>query len=104
MFIVGGICFRIIGRIHDRYREKFSTVTRCALCAGAISAVELISGLIVNRLLHLGVWDYSRMPLNIGGQICLLYSVLWGLLSWVADPVYQFCRRFIRRYHRILGQ
>ncbi|MCI9450405.1 MAG: putative ABC transporter permease [Clostridiales bacterium] len=30
-------------------------------------------------------WDYSAMPFNINGRICLLYSVFWGFLSvlWV---------------------
>ena len=30
-------------------------------------------------------WDYSKMPLNINGRICLLYSVFWGLLGvmWI---------------------
>ncbi len=104
MFVVGGICFQMIGSIHDHYREKFSTVTRCILCAGAISAVELISGLIVNRWMHMNVWDYSQLPLNINGQVCLLYSILWGILSWAADPIYQICDRLIRKYQRTLGQ
>jgi len=26
-------------------------------------------------------WDYSNVPLNIGGRVCLLYSVFWGLLA-----------------------
>ncbi len=30
-------------------------------------------------------WDYSAMPFNINGRVCLLYSVFWGLLGvlWV---------------------
>ena len=32
-------------------------------------------------------WDYSYMPFNLNGRICLLYSVFWGLLSvvWVKN-------------------
>ena len=32
-------------------------------------------------------WDYSRMPFNINGRICLLYSVFWGILGvvWIKD-------------------
>ena len=26
-------------------------------------------------------WDYSHLPLNINGRVCLLYSVFWGLLA-----------------------
>lgn len=30
-------------------------------------------------------WDYSKMPFNINGRICLLYSLFWGILGvlWV---------------------
>ena len=32
-------------------------------------------------------WDYSNMPFNINGRICLLYSVFWGLLGvlWIKN-------------------
>ena len=32
-------------------------------------------------------WDYSAVPLNINGRICLLYSCFWGLLGvlWIKD-------------------
>lgn len=30
-------------------------------------------------------WDYSNVPLNINGRVCLLYSLFWGALGvfWV---------------------
>ena len=30
-------------------------------------------------------WDYSRMPFNLNGRICLLYSIFWGILGvfWI---------------------
>lgn len=32
-------------------------------------------------------WDYSALPLNLNGRICLLYSVFWGVLGvlWIKD-------------------
>lgn len=32
-------------------------------------------------------WDYSEMPFNLNGRICLLYSVFWGLLGvlWIKN-------------------
>lgn len=32
-------------------------------------------------------WDYSAMPFNLNGRICLLYSIFWGVLGvlWIKD-------------------
>lgn len=94
MFIVGGLCFQIIGYIHTAL-AKWGLFGRCALCAAAVTAVEFASGCLFNLVLQLNVWDYSGFPLNIMGQVCLLYTVLWGLLSLVALPVYRWLLSFL---------
>lgn len=33
--------------------------------------------MLVNRVMHLGVWDYSAAPFNLLGQICLPFTLLW---------------------------
>lgn len=32
-------------------------------------------------------WDYSHMPFNLNGRVCLLYSIFWGVLGvmWIKD-------------------
>ena len=91
MFFVGGACFHVMGRIHTGL-EKLNTFTRCALCSLAVTAVEFVSGCLFNLKMKLNVWDYSDMPFNIKGQVCLLYTLLWGGLSLIAIPVYRYCR------------
>ena len=90
MFFVGGACFNLIGRIHTLCRKGL--FQRCTLCALAVTAVEFVSGCLFNLKMKLNVWDYSGMFFNIKGQVCLLYSVLWGFLSLIAAPVYTRCR------------
>ena len=51
-----------------------------------ITAVEFVFGVIFNIILKKNVWDYSKMPMNIIGQICMPYSCLWVLLSLVCIP------------------
>lgn len=89
MFIVGGACFNLIGRIHTLCKRGL--FARCLLCSVAITFVEFISGCLFNLHLKMNVWSYSGMLLNIKGQVCLLYSVLWGALSVLALPIYNFC-------------
>lgn len=45
------------------------------------TAIEYIVSLIGELLLHIKWWDYSDMPFNINGRVCLLYAVFWGILS-----------------------
>lgn len=91
MFFVGGVCFDIIGGIHRRC-HRLSAAARCTLCAVAVTAVEFVSGCVLNGLLKLGVWDYSGMRFHLKGQVCLLYSLFWVVLSGLCRPVYERCR------------
>lgn len=43
------------------------------------SVLELITGFLMEKIFHHRWWDYSRMPLNIGGYVCLAFSLIWGL-------------------------
>ncbi len=54
---------------------------KCTIGSAVITAVEFVTGLIVNLWLKLQVWDYSTMPLNLLGQICLPFSLIWFLLT-----------------------
>ncbi len=51
--------------------------------SGMISAtlLELITGLLMEKLLKVRYWDYSRQKLNFKGIICLSSSLFWGLLT-----------------------
>ncbi len=97
MFLVGGACFHLIGQIGHRIKAPLAA--KCGLCALGITIVELVSGCILNLWLNLNVWDYSKMKYNIKGQVCLLYSVFWLVLSAVAIPLYALCRRGLLRLH-----
>lgn len=94
MFFVGGLCFELMGAIHTRL-TRWAMPLRCGLCALAVSAVEFLSGCILNLWLKLGVWDYSKMRFHLLGQVSLAYSLLWGLLSALACPLYVACRRLL---------
>ena len=42
------------------------------------------AGLVLNICLDMAVWDYSTLPGNLWGQICLPFSALWALLAGFA--------------------
>ena len=80
MFVVGGLCFLLLGEIHRRYGQA-PLLMQAVLGAAAITTMELLSGLFINVFLGLRVWDYSSLPYNLLGQVCLSYFFLW---IWVA--------------------
>lgn len=45
------------------------------------SGIEYFVSLIGEKILHVKWWDYSSEPFNIGGRVCLFYSLAWGILA-----------------------
>lgn len=41
--------------------------------------IELIAGFVLDKCFHARWWDYSKMPLNLNGYICVGFSIIWGL-------------------------
>ena len=81
MLIAGGICFLLIGLLNESFPKRISLISQMVISSLIVTIVELIVGIIVNLWLDLNVWDYSNLPYNFLGQICLLYTNIWFLLS-----------------------
>ena len=80
MALAGGLSLAFIFYL-GRRMPKAPLLLRAVLSALFITAVELSIGVVVNLNLHLGVWDYTGLPLNLWGQICLPFTGIWFLLS-----------------------
>ena len=83
MFFAGGTCFLLLGKLGKVTKNPF---TRAFVGTGIITGVEFLAGLLVNR--NYTVWDYRNMPLNIKGQICLPFSLLWVPIGFGAILLY----------------
>lgn len=83
MALAGGACFTAIYAIHASRRPFLS---RCARAAAGVTAIEFMAGLIVNRLLRLSVWDYTKNRFNLMGQICPRFTAIWFGLSALLSP------------------
>lgn len=56
------------------------------------TAIELVTGFAMEQLFHQRWWDYSRVPLNLGGYVCLPFSLIWGVA----------CVAIVRRLHPLV--
>ena len=96
MLLAGGPSFLGLSKISEKLK-KFSLLKKALIGCLFITAVEYIFGIIFNVILKRKVWDYSRMPLNIGGQICALYSFYWLILSFIFIPLADKIQNKMRR-------
>ena len=90
----GGLCFIICGVLNEKDR-CMPLVLQMAIAACGITAIEFAFGLVLNVWLGLGMWDYSNMPFNLLGQICLPFSILWFLLSAIAVVLDDWIRHLL---------
>lgn len=81
MIILGGLCFVAVGLINNILPWNMVIELQALIGAVLITSLEFIVGLIVNVNLGWNIWDYSNVPFNFLGQICLPFSLLWYMLS-----------------------
>ena len=81
MFVLGGICFVCLGRINEVIPWNMPLWQQALIGTAIITGLEFITGCIVNLWLGWNVWDYSNVPFNVLGQICLPYILLWIPIS-----------------------
>ena len=94
MFLAGGSCFLILGKLRGQLRT-LKLPLRGLACSGVITAVELATGLVFNR--DYRVWDYRDLPGNFRGQICLPFSALWAPLGLAGMELYGLAARYLER-------
>lgn len=83
MGLTGGAALLGIYGVNEKYKDV-PLYKRCFMGCGIITFLELLVGLLVNKVFRLHVWDYSARPLNLFGQICPLFSFFWFLLCFPA--------------------
>lgn len=75
MFLLGGLCVYLVGGMNRKL--NIPVLAQMALGALIVTFFEFWTGIIVNHVMHLNVWDYSHVPMNFMGQICLPFTLLW---------------------------
>ena len=63
-----------------KYSKNYTRLFIGGFIVGSI--VEYLVSWIGEMLLGVKWWDYSDMPLNINGRICVYFSMFWGFLAF----------------------
>ena len=77
MFVLGAVCFVILGCINELLTWSMPIWKQAAIGTAIITVLEFVTGCVVNLWLGWNVWDYSNAFMNLFGQICLPYIILW---------------------------
>lgn len=96
-----GIGVGIVVQFLTPYKENLVLLYMASVVM--VTALEWVTGFILEKIFHNKWWDYSKMPLNLNGYVCLLFSLIWGVacvlivdfihplihkvLSWIPFPV-----------------
>ena len=81
--------------------QKFKKNNYIIFFGGVIigSIVEYLISLIGEFIFHIKWWDYSNMPFNINGRICLAFSFLWGILAiYLMCHIHPNIDKFINKF------
>lgn len=72
-----GWCMVIVLAVLGRFSDNVALLFFGGMAL--TSALELAGGWALKRFFHTTWWDYSDKPMNLGGYICLQFSLAWGL-------------------------
>lgn len=86
----------IMGLLNEyKFVWQQSLIAQAVISASVITVLEFVTGCIVNLWLGWQIWDYSELPFNLMGQICLYFFLLWILFSIVGIIVDDWIRYLI---------
>ena len=80
---MGGLAVVIIDKINDRISWDMDLLLQGLIGCAIITFMELVVGVFAN-ICNYPMWDYSNLPLNYRGIICVPFSCAWFVLAIVA--------------------
>ena len=67
--------------------------------------LEGVTGFVLEKLFHAKWWDYSSEPFNIGGYVCLKFSMLWALACMlIMNVVHPMIAAVVALVPRLVGK
>ncbi len=91
MIITGGSAVLSLYIINEAI--KTSIFIKAIMGTAVITALEFTVGITVNKVFNMGVWDYTDLPVNFMGQISLVFSLCWYVLSIVSFILFDILKK-----------
>ena len=82
MFFIGGFAGWLAGFLDTLQRFAGQKLwVKMLACGASITAVELVSGLLLNAHFELALWDYSHVRYNLFGQISVRSAIAFTTMA-----------------------
>ncbi len=105
MFFIGGCLGVALGLLNEVgvFKKNANIFFQSLIGTAMVLLLEYMAGVVLNIWLDLSLWDYSDLPLNIDGQVSLLFAVYWFLLCplvfWMDDLLRHVLYKKGKIYH-----
>lgn len=109
MGICGGLLMVVIDMVNDKISWDIDLILYGCIGSAIITFMELVIGELWKLIGFAPMWDYSNLPLNFDGVICLPFSLVWIALSIVGILVDDAINYYVFEilpvpYYRIFGK
>lgn len=92
MYILAGVLGVAIGLINE-ITPKINIWLETLIGTIIATIGEGVTGIIVNNILHLNVWDYSNLPFTFFyGQCNLIFCLIWFVLTYILIKLDDYLR------------
>lgn len=97
MFVLAGVCgVLFIDGLNNTFSYDMDFLLQIFLCMVFITMGEYWFGIMFNS--DYSIWDYRHVWGNFQGQICLPFTLVWGLISMVSIPLLDYIEWKIFKY------
>lgn len=110
MGVCGGLAIVILDKINNKISWNTDILLQGLSGSLLITLFELVIGEIALRTSLLPImWDYSNVPFNYDGVICLPFSIVWLFISiaaiMLADAInYYVFHEYPKPYYKLFGK
>ena len=107
-FLNGPICpvygFGVVAVIHFLTPLRSNLILLYLGSTVLVTAIEWLTGFILEKVFHNKWWDYSNMPLNLNGYVCLLFSLIWGVFCvFIVDVFHPMIDKLLSHIPFLVG-
>lgn len=108
MGLCGGVAIVVLDKINDRISWDIDLFIQGLIGSAFITIMEYIIGCLSLAGYLPMMWDYSHLPLNYKGIVCVPFSLLWIVLSIIAILMADAYNYYVLNetrlpYYRIFG-